>query len=402
MSYQTGRQIAVYYKKQSGLGVIAPITSPFAKQFRANTGGLSLSKALIQSGENRTDGMMTRGRHGYCTANGQYVGDLSLATFDDLFEAALRGTWGAALVLTNASASLGTITWGINTVTAAGGSWITAGVRNGDVIRFSGSPAHPNFGKNLRVTGVTASVLTIAETLGISPGTSAAWTLTRPKKVIQGNPKVERYFTFEEREIDIDTSEVFADCKVGGLQVQLQPNGMGLLTFPITGRDMVQDDAGASPYFTTTQAPTTGLGMTSLEAKIRLGTLDVVDLTACDINLTMNPGGVNVVGANVTPDVFLNNAAISGTITGLRADFTRMQQAMNETDLSLHLMFKENESAPEDFVAFNIPYMTIAPGQKSQLGADGPRTQQFQLVIGKDERGGAADPTMIAVQTSAP
>jgi hypothetical protein len=52
-----------------------------------------VQKAVIRSGEVRSDGMETQGRHGGRTVAGSYPVDLSLQSVDKLIEAAMRGTF---------------------------------------------------------------------------------------------------------------------------------------------------------------------------------------------------------------------------------------------------------------------------------------------------------------------
>ena len=133
MVYQTGRQVTVAYKAQSAIGT--PESGTGAAVFRANSGGMSLSKAAIQSAACINSGMMTRGRHGQRSVTGSYPCDITLGTFDELMQAALRGTWESELVLDESDFT--SITTTTSTIVAATGSWITLGLRGGDVIRLT-------------------------------------------------------------------------------------------------------------------------------------------------------------------------------------------------------------------------------------------------------------------------
>lgn len=398
MVYQTGRQIEVAYKLETNYGELPAPTD--AKIFRPNTGNLTLGIEPIRSNENRRDGMTTRGRHGTRSVTGQYSGDLSVGSYDDLIEAVLRGTFSPALTIDASTAAMSSATLAVdtNTITASGGSWVTAGLRVGDVIRLADGFVAGNANRNIRIIGLTASVITVAETLTAEAGPISSYEIVRPKKVIQG--VTSRSFSFEEREIDIDNSEVFKGIRVGQLQIQMQPNGMCILTFTFVGQDMEQVSGGASPYFTD-PVETITIGLTAVEAKVRLGSDDVMDISSVDLTINLNAAGNPVVGSNLTPDVFTNLANIEGSITALKSDATRSAQYLAETELSLHLLFEENESGAADFCAFHVPNMTLSSATKSEVGQDGARTQSFSLLVGKDLRGGAYDPTMISYQTSA-
>lgn len=398
MAYQSGRNVAVSYAAEDDFGVKAA-ASP-SKAFRPNSGQLTLAKEPIRSNEVRRDGMTTRGRHGSRSVTGSYAGDLSVGTFDDLIEAAFRGTFEPALTITEATAGLSSATLAVaaNTITASAGSWITAGLRVGDVIRAGTGFAAGNKDRNLRVTGLTATVITVAETLTVEAGPIAAYSLTRPKTLLQG--VTARSFTVEEHEIDIDGSEVFKGVRVGSLQIQLQPNGMTILTFGLVGQDMEVLTGAASPYFTD-PTETVTIGLTAVEAKIRIGADDVLDVSSVDLTLNLNASGQPVVGSVLTPDVFTNLAGVEGTITALKSDVARSQQFLNEDELSLHLLFEEHESGAADFCSFFLGNLTLASATKGEIGQDNARTQSFTLLTGVDERGGAFDRTILKYQTSA-
>lgn len=398
MAYQTGRQIEVAYKLETTYGELPGATD--AKVFRPNTGNLTLGIEPIRSNENRRDGMTTRGRHGTRSVTGQYSGDLSVGSYDDLIEAVFRGTFSPALTIDESAAAMtsATLAVGANTITASGGSWITAGLRVGDVIRLTDGFVAGNLNRNLRITGLTATVITVAETLTVEAGPIASFELVRPKKVIQG--VTNRSFTFEEREIDIDNSEIFKGVRVGQMQIQMAPNGMCILTFNLVGQDMEQKTGADSPYFTD-PVEAVSIGLTAVEAKVRLGADDVMDISSIDLTVNLNAAGQPVIGSNLTPDVFTNLANIEGSITALKADATRVTQYLDEAELSLHLLFEEQETGAADFCAFHVPNMTLASATKSELGQDGARTQSFAILCGKDMRGGAYDPTTISFQTSA-
>jgi hypothetical protein len=394
MAYQTGRNIVVNYKAETTFGTLAGATG--STGFRANRGAVNLTKAAIRSGENRRDGMMTRGRHGSRSVGGNYTGDLSLGTFDALFEAVFRSTIDSPIALTGLSLTADNAA---KTITRGSGSWITDGIRVGDVIRGTLWTTTANNNKNWRVVGVTATVLTLAEAPTTVSVAETGVAITRPKKLLQGTTR--RSFTWEENELDIDASEVFTGCRIGGMTLNLTPDGMITVQFTMVGQDMQVMSGAGAPYFTNPTL-TTSLGMTSVEAVIRYGTTDVLDLTALELSINLNAAAQPVVGSLITPDVFDNLATMEGRITALRQDMTRVQDFLSENQVAIHLMFTENEAAPADFCSFFLGNVTLSGATKSELGNDGARTQDSTLMIGKDERGGAYNPSMISFQTSSP
>ncbi|MCF1744729.1 phage tail tube protein [Paradevosia shaoguanensis] len=394
MAYQSGRNIAVSYKPEVAFGQLPG--SAGAKAFRPNSGNLTLGKEPIRSNEIRRDGMTTRGRHGSRTVTGQYAGDLSVGTFDDLLEAVFRGTFSPALTLTEADFT--SLTTTANTIVAASGDWLALGLRVGDVIRLADHASAANNGRNIRIADLSATTIIVADTLTVNAVADTDVSLTRPKKLIQG--LVPRSFTVEEHEADIDGSEVFKGVRVGSVQVQMQPNGMCILTFGLVGQDMEVMTGASAPYFTD-PAETVSVGLTAVEAKILLGADEVLDISSIDLTLNLNASGVPVVGSVLTPDVFTNLATVEGTITALKQDVARSEQFLNEDVLSLQLLFEEQGGAPADFCSFFLGNFTLATATKGELGQDNARTQSFTLLTGVDERGGAYDRTIIKYQTSA-
>lgn len=394
MAYQSGRNIRVAYKLESSFGVLPGATD--AEIFRINSGGLTLAKEPINSNELRPDGMSTRGRHGSRSVTGNYVADLSVGTFDDLIEAVFRGTFSPALELDETDFT--SITTTANTIVFASGSPIALGLKIGEIIRLSGHATTGNNNRNLRITDLDATTITVAETLIVDNVADTAVTITRPKSLIQG--VTPRSFTFEEYEADIDGTEIFTGCRIGSMQLQLQPNGMAMLTFGVVGQDMDALDDSSAPYFTS-PTKTTAIGLTAVEVKIMLGGVDVLDVSSIDMTLQLNASGVPVVGSVLTPEVFTNSAQITLSVTALKKDIDRVQQYLNEDELSLHLLFEENETGAADFCAFYLPNITLASASKSELGQDNGRTVTFTCLVGADDRGGAHPATMIGFQTSA-
>lgn len=394
MAYQSGRNLRIAYKLETAFGVLPGATG--ADIFRINSGGFNLAKEPINSGEIRADGMTTRGRHGSRSVTGSYVGDLSVGTFDDLIEAVFRGTFSAPLVLT--AADFTSITTTASGIVFAAGSPIALGLKIGEIIRLSDHASAGNNDRNIRITDLDATTITVAETLTVNAVADTDVTISRPKTLIQG--VTPRSFTFEEYEADIDGTEIFTGCRIGSMQLQLQPNGMATVNFGVVGQDMDALDGASAPYFTA-PSKTTTIGLTAVEAKIMLGGVDVLDVSSIDLTLQLNASGVPVVGSVLTPEVFTNSAQISLSVTALKKDIARVQQYLDEDELSLHLVFEENEPGAADFCAFYLPNITLASATKSELGQDNGRTVTFTCLVGVDERGGAHPATMIGFQTSA-
>lgn len=95
--FQTGQAISVDYKAETVFGTLPGAT--LARRFRLTGGGMTPSATPIESNEFRADGQTTLPRLGLKSGTGGYGGQLSVGTFDPLFEALFQGTWTADVLV---------------------------------------------------------------------------------------------------------------------------------------------------------------------------------------------------------------------------------------------------------------------------------------------------------------
>lgn len=394
---QTGKNIRVAYKQETTFNT--PPGASGATQFRSNPGtGLALARQEVKSNEIRADLKTTMSRMGSKDGKGTYTGDLSVGTFDPLLAAIMRSTWASVLSLT--STNFTSITTTTNTIVAAGGSWLSMGVMVGDVLRLTGSATAGNNNRNLRVTGVTASTITVAETLTADGTADTAATITRTKKLIQPAVPVRQSFTFEETYQDILESEQFTGCRVSSLKLTGKPNGMIEAAFGIVGADETVLTGAASPYYTNPTL-TTELGLVMSDAVIRFASGDVVNLTSFDLTIDLKAKTEPVVGSAVSPDVFDNAAEVSGSLSAIRKDLASVSDFLAETEVQLQVLMVEPNGAPAAFVSLFVPRVKLT-GATKQYGTDGPMIETLPFTVGAQDGSVAGlDNTMVALQTSA-
>lgn len=407
MSYSENWNGYVARKAQSALGTQANGADAIVLRTTGGQGG-SMTKAAIESNEVRRDGLSTRGRHGLQKTSGSYSSELSIGGFDDIFEAVIRGTWGAAdLAITEADMT--SITTGANTIVAAAGSWITEGIKVGDVVVLTGqATSTTNNSKNLRVTGVTALTLTVAETLVVNAVADTAFTLTRTGRVLV-NPGagnlVKRYFTIEEHEYDQDQSELFTDCAWTSFRLSMQPNGLVSLDSSWIGTGQFDVLAtGDAPHFTS-PTTSTGVPLAVVEASVRLGTGDLLDLTSFDITVDTQAQAPDVISSvPYAPDIFHGSEMVTMNLSMLRKDLQAVSDFIDETPLSLHVLLQENETAPASFFSLYVPNFTLGSATKSALAKQGgPRTVTIAVpaaLVGIDTTGSGYDATAVKIQVS--
>jgi hypothetical protein len=406
MAYSENWNGYVAFKAQTGKGVPA---NGAGGQILPTSGGQGgqLSKQAIQSQIVRQDGQQLRGRHGSRRTAGTYSSEIGIGRADPVIEAIMRGTWSAAdLAVTQATMT--SITTTTNSIVATSGSWITAGLRVGDVVRATGLPDAANNGKNLRIVGLTATTITTDELLIANAAADTTFSIVRPGRVLLNagaGMMPRRYFTLEEYEYDLDASEVFPDCRWSRFMVRMAPNGnldceygwMG------TGESTVAQGLNA-PIFPAPIDPTM-ISVVATEASLRFGSETLIDLTSFDFTLDLQPSAPDTINPKgLAPDVFLGTMQASMNLTVLRKDLQALSDFNSETPLSLHLLAQGAEASPRDFFSLVVPNFTLGSVAKSALSkGGGARTVTLGIpadLVGKDARGGAFDPTTVKIQVS--
>lgn len=395
MPGQTGMNVLVAFKEELTFNV--PPDPAGAERLRLNPApGLTLAMPTILPGELREDLLTPIGRLGSRSVGGNYPCDLSVNSFDTVLEACLRGTFAAAVPLT--SAEMTSITTTTFEIVAAAGSWITEGVKVGDVVRLTGATETANNDINLLVAAVTASTITVQGTpLTVDAGADAGFTLTILKKLVQPAIPTKRSFTIEEYMIDIDQSSVFGGNRFDGFTLTGTPDGMAIIDFPVVGASIDPLATIDSPFFTD---PTLSesIGLVFVDAQIRLAGAALIDATAFSLTMALGMAGLPVIGSTVTPDVFDGKAVLSGSITALRNDLQKITDFDSETEFELHILLEEPTGSPKGALSFFLPLLKFT-GVDAPLGADGAMLETLPFMVGVQPVTATKDATMISIST---
>ena len=176
MAKQTGKNIYVAFKIETTFNTIH-VTLTGAEKLRLNPSpGLNMTRSTIAPGEIRADLMTQMPRLGSRSVGGSYNCDLSISSFDSIFEALFRSTWVAAVDITQATMT--SITTTTSTIVAPEGNWITQGIRLGDIVRLTGHSTAANNDKNLTVKSVFEDGMDDIATLAIGTATEKFATTT--------------------------------------------------------------------------------------------------------------------------------------------------------------------------------------------------------------------------------
>jgi hypothetical protein len=408
-TYQSNSNGYIAQKVQSALGTLASGTG--AKILRTAGGaGAKLAKAATESNEVRRDGMRQRGRHGTQKTTSAYTMECSLGSHDDIVEAISRDTWSAA-DLTLTQSDFTSLTTGANAIVFASGDPRSLGLRVGEVIDLINFASTANDLINIRITALSSTTITTAETLIVNatPDTSCS-IVRRGKKLVPyaGGSLIKRYFTLEEYEADIDQSTVVPDFVWGSIKFSMGANGLLMADSNGVGTGQFQvKPTGSAPYYTTPTA-TIADPFAVVDATIRLNGADLVALTSLDVTVDIGPTAPDVFGSGAikyAPDVFTGQMAVSLNLGMLRPDLTILSDFAAETAYSLHILAVENEAEPKDFFSIYVPNFTLGGADPSALSKQGGgRTQSISVpaaLVGIDNRGTGYDASMIKFQTTA-
>lgn len=400
-TYQRARNILAAFKREGTFGTAAGDTDGLQIRI-TDSPGLELSRAQIQSQERRTDMTKPMPRLGGKAVDGSLNGELSVGgAIDSMLEAIMRGTWTAAVAITEATAGLTSITTTTSTIVASAGSWITAGVRVGDVVRLTNHATSANNNLNLRVTGVTASTITVAGTpLTADAVADAAFTLTILKKVSTPTTPTSYSYSVEQYLRDIDISELFLGCRLVGFQITCNPGQMATWTATFQGVDRTLLATGTSPYFTSPTV-TTGKALIADDSAIRHNGAEVAHFTGFTLNFQITAARQPVIGSHVSPDVFDDDLMVTGQVSALRSSLANLTLFDDETEFELSILLAEPGTDPDPCIGIFLPRVKIMKPSAQLQGGEAGQVETLDITCSVKTAATGYDQTIANIFSSA-
>ena len=390
------------YKKQTGLG--SPASGSGGQELRRTTSTINLTKEAYQSAEIRSDQQIADYRHGPRQVTGTVSGEVSPGTYKDFLASVLRQDFTAVTSMTSAALTLVAST---GVITFQTGNPLTAGIKIGMVVRLSGGTlVAANVGKNLLVTGVTATTLTVAPLNGAAlanESTSVTGvTVAIPGKVsyVPESSQTHDYYTVEHWFGDIAQSEVFTDVNITNAAVSIAATGLSTVNFPVVGLDI---DTGTSQILTSPSAITTTGAVAGANGLMYVAGQAVAVITSIDFDINGNTVAADaVVGSNARPDVFQGTVNVTGNMSVYFTDATFRDYFIDETEVAVNVVLTTSGAKAADFISFQMSRVKVG-GADVTDGQNG-LTRSFPFVALKNTSGGAAlanYATTIMVQDSA-
>jgi len=398
MPVQNLSNIAVQFKEQTALGTPATGVGGFGVEVMASA-GLAMQIATIESAMIQRSRMRKRPRHGSRSVTAAYETELTVGGLDPVIEAVLGGDWVSTFDLTEADMTSVTITGTGVTVTAGGGSWITEGIVAGMMVKFADLSVGANNDKWVPVLNVTATVLTLAPGYLIDNGADTTFTLTVARHVATATPYVDRLFTAEEYQQDLDLSKIGTDMRFNSLNVDCQANAHVKIGFGLGGRNMAALASGASPSLTGITAPGDD-SLVLIDGGLFINGLKRANVTGFSFGLAAPVSTIPVIGTNISPDVFLGQFSMTGNFNAVVDSFDDFTLFNTEADISILLHCAEKEGSPQQFTTFYLGHTSFA-GYSSPAGGEGGAIATIPIYGGADNRGAGFAATSVLVSTSA-
>lgn len=365
MTIQSGAARRLAFKKQSALGTPASGASGFT--VRRVDHSLNLSKDTYMSEERRSDFQVADSRHGLRRVAGDVNGELYVGSWELFFAALCRRDFSTVTPVTSSAGDGFTTSSSVLTRAAgASQSFITDGIRIGQIVRLTNMSETSLNSRNFAVTAVTATTITLSALDGAaiadqgSPDESATLTVTGQVTYIPTTGHTSDYFTFDDYAQDLDISQVYEDCKVGGMAMTVPPTGIVNVTWNIVGLDQTLYTAGNSPVLTNPTEAGTNRALAAVPGKLLIAGSPVAVATGFSLNVDLGLEAPAVIASDTSPDVFYGKAArVTGQISVFFESHTDITRFRNETEFQLHLVLEAPGTAPRDFVSIFLPRVKI-------------------------------------------
>jgi hypothetical protein len=402
MSVAQGINKQTVFKKQTALG--SPASGGSGQIIRRTSSVFQAPRDTYETNEIVSHQQSTGVGYGLKKPAGKIDGVLSAGTYAAFFQSLLRADFAATSAY-NAGTDVTAAAAGPQFVDASGG-FLTAGLKVGDVVRWTGfaGDGASNNSKNFLITALTATDMTGVMLNGDAVVADAAAddttvTVVGKKSKVPLTSHTNDYYTFEEWYSDLTRSETFTDAKIAMADIGLPSTGNSTVSFDILALNRV---LGASQVLTSPTAETTTEVLTALSGVVYANGTVVSNCTGASLSITGNmQHGDATIGTNSALDVDRGRVSVSGQFTAMFDSVTLQALYDAETTLSLVLVLADSEEDDADFVTFTMGKIKLTGDAPDDGEKQIVRTYPFTAEICGE--GGAAlawDQTIITIQDS--
>lgn len=395
MTVQSNILTTLAYGIESTFGTAASAGS--GKYLRRVSSSLNLQKDAFVSREMRVDQQVSDFRHGGRRGGGSIEGELSLTTWDDILLGALRASsWVAGIAKSNTEFTSCAADSATSKFTVALSTWAAQGFKVGDVIRLTNMSNAANNGKNFRITslsGVDAFVTPAPVTQAAD--TTFNVTVAGYKGI---NGVAQQSLTIEQNYPDIDISEQFLGCRVGGVSFRLPPNNLASIAAEIMTQDVAILSGASAPYFTAPTAETSTSVFSGVKGNLSIAGSVSALVTGAEVNINLGLSSTPVIGSQIVPGIFYGRTVITGNVSAYLDGVTLINAFLNETDIDLALVMELPGTDPLDFMSLIMNKINLS-GVSKTISAEGGviASFPFQAILNS---GTGYDTTTLSIQKS--
>ena len=405
MSVAQGISRTIAYKKQTGLGSSA--SGSGGTLLRRVTANLNVTKDTYENNEIVSHQQGTGFTYGIAKTGGTLNGLLSGTSWMPFIGSLLRKDPAATSAMSSLSLTIAAS--GSNyTVTRGSGSFLTDGLKIGDVVQLSGGSLNSNnVSKNLVVVAIgsatvaTVNVLKSGGTLTAEgPIASCTMTVMGKKSWVPTSGHTNDYYTVEDFDSDLTLSRVYPDVQIGQLEVAMPATGNVTSNFTLVGLGAVSK--GGSQILTSPSAAPTTAVFGAVAGAVYVGGTRYGTITSLNITINGNvTQGEATIGSNTIADVQRGRIVVTGSFSAVFDAETLATPFDNETATSLIMVLADARTDAANTMAFVMSSVLISStdrddGEKQLVG-----TYNFTAQI--NGAGGAAlanNQTIISVQDS--
>lgn len=403
MTVAQGIKKQLIIKKQTALASAA--SGSGGQLLRRRTSTFTAMRDTFEADEIITHQQSTGVTYGLKKTTGKIDGLLSPATYKMLFQSLLRSDFVATAAYA-AGTDVTAAATSPHFVDASGG-FLTAGLKVGDVGRwtgFAGGSATNNNSRNFLITALTATNMTGvfldgSAVVADAAGDSVTFTVVGKKSMPPLTGHTNDYYTIEEFYSDVVKSETFTDSQVTQADIGLPATGNATCSFDFKGLGRT---LGVAQVLTTPTSETTTPIMTAVQGAVYVNGTVVGNCTGAQLSISGSFGDPEaVLGSNNATDNQRGKVKVSGQFTGL-FDSTTIQAFFDaETPVSLILVVTDQDTATSSFVTFTMGRIKITGDAPDDGEKNIVRTYPFTAEI--NSAGGTAlawDQTIITMQDS--
>jgi len=393
MAVAQGLYKQTVFAKQSGLGT--PATTGGRIMRRTNS-KFDLMRDTYESNEIVSHQQSTGANAGIVKTSGKIDFLMSPLTQSLLFASLLRKDFVAGFTaITGASITVGAASGGLNNITRASGSWLTDGVKVGDVVRFTaGSMAAGNLNNNILVVSITSATVFVGKVLSGTaltaegPVASVTVTFQGKKTYVPLTGHTKDYWTVEECYTDLAKYEQFTDCGISKADISIPATGNATVSFDVPGLNRTRS---TSATVVSPTAETTTNVLTAVNGAVIVnGAVTTITGATITIDGHISPGEAEV-GSNTIGDLIRGEVSVSGNFTAKFSATTLQDIYDNQTLVSLVLAITDGSSKTADFVTITLPQIKLfSDGADDGEAKEIIRTYAFTAQIPSTTVGGTS------------